>query len=228
MSVKVMTLVFEYEGLKSTEKLILLAYADHADDSGANVYPSVETVARKTNLNKRTVQRKTKELEEDGFLFSQGWAHCRTKKWRINVNKLRGAAESHPGRESHEGAAENPTEGGSVPPESSINHQDNTSLCEGKHSTIEYFLDCFGAKRFKTKIQGETLLQLEEKFGTETLLEATDWAAKQGMNMGRAILSLETALPKWNKRKIQPPQGSESLPGYSVEELRKIRRTNEH
>jgi len=65
-----------------------------------------------------------------------------------------------------------------------------------------YFLDAFGAKRFRTKAQGAAVLALEQDHGTDVLYQGIDWAAKQGMNMGKAVISLETALPKWgNKRK---------------------------
>jgi hypothetical protein len=64
-----------------------------------------------------------------------------------------------------------------------------------------YFLTAFGAKRFRTMAQKAAILALERDFGTDTLQRGVDWAAKQGMNMGKAVISLETALPKWGKPK---------------------------
>lgn len=63
------------------------------------------------------------------------------------------------------------------------------------------FLAAFGAKRFRTNPQKAAVLALEQAHGTDILSEGVQWAAKQGMNMGKAVLSLETALPKWGKPK---------------------------
>lgn len=66
-------------------------------------------------------------------------------------------------------------------------------LSEGQR----YFLSAFGAKRFKTRIQREAVGALEEKYGSDTLNECIDWAAKRGMNMGSAVVSIEKAIKKW-------------------------------
>jgi hypothetical protein len=41
----------------STSKFVLLALADHANDEGRGAYPSLETLAKKTSMTRRTVQR---------------------------------------------------------------------------------------------------------------------------------------------------------------------------
>ena len=58
------------------------------------------------------------------------------------------------------------------------------------------FLSLFGAKRFKLAIQGITVRGLEEKYGTEKLLELATWAAKNGMSVGKAVVAVESALKK--------------------------------
>ena len=63
MSVKVMAYVWDLE-LQPNKKFILLAYADHANDNGESIFPSNETVAKKTGTSVRTVQRLKKELVE--------------------------------------------------------------------------------------------------------------------------------------------------------------------
>jgi hypothetical protein len=70
-------------------------------------------------------------------------------------------------------------------------------LTEGQR----YWLDSFGAKRFANSVQREAVLALERAYGTDVLAAGVQWAAKQGMGMGRALTSLETALPKWGKAK---------------------------
>lgn len=75
------------------------------------------------------------------------------------------------------------------------------TLPDGLSEGQRHFLASFGAKRFKTNIQKAAVLALEREHGTGVLSEGVEWAAKQGMNMGKAVLSLETALPKWGKPK---------------------------
>lgn len=70
------------------------------------------------------------------------------------------------------------------------------------------FLDKFGAKRFRLNAQRDAVLAMEQGHGTTKLLEAATWAAKRGMNVGQAIVSLETALPKWGQPKGQKKHGT--------------------
>lgn len=76
------------------------------------------------------------------------------------------------------------------------------------------FLDRHGAQRFKNRTQADTILSLEQQFGTTVLLEAADWTAKKGMTLGNAITSLETALPKWGRARASPKNGPEPA-GYA-------------
>jgi hypothetical protein len=62
MSVLVMSLCFKSEFGDANRKLVALALGDHADDDGGSVYPSVETIARKTDLSVRCVQDQLREL----------------------------------------------------------------------------------------------------------------------------------------------------------------------
>jgi hypothetical protein len=64
MSIKLMDMVFEADGLTPTQKLVMLALTDYAADDGTSVYPSVETLAHKTALNKSSVRKTLKELRE--------------------------------------------------------------------------------------------------------------------------------------------------------------------
>ena len=72
-------------------------------------------------------------------------------------------------------------------------------LTEGQR----YWLSAFGAKRFANNVQKAAVLALEREHGTDTLVKGVQWAAKQGMSMGRAVTALETALPKWGRPKGQ-------------------------
>lgn len=74
MSVRAMSWAWACDGLNMTERLVLLAYADHADHEGRNVYPSLEMVARKCHCSVRHIRRVTRRLEELGCLEADGRA----------------------------------------------------------------------------------------------------------------------------------------------------------
>jgi DnaD/phage-associated family protein len=65
------------------EKYILLAYADHADQNGRSIYPSVELISKKTGYEERAVQTITRSLEKLGYLVSDGQGPHGTNRWLI-------------------------------------------------------------------------------------------------------------------------------------------------
>ncbi|MDQ7262689.1 helix-turn-helix domain-containing protein [Paracoccus sp. PS-1] len=67
MSVKIMSAVFESETLGPTERLIMLALADHADDTG-RCYPSMQRLCQRTGLSERAVQVNIKKLQGQGYI----------------------------------------------------------------------------------------------------------------------------------------------------------------
>jgi hypothetical protein len=62
-----MSAVWEAD-LPTTEKMVLLAIADAADDDGANAWPSVATLARKASVTPRRVQQVITALVHRGLL----------------------------------------------------------------------------------------------------------------------------------------------------------------
>lgn len=100
MSALVMGLVWELP--KTTEfgraeKIVLLAYADHADSNGRNIYPSVDLIARKTFYEERAVQITTRKLESSGYLIPDGVGPRGTNRWRIPIeNTSEGGAKIAP------------------------------------------------------------------------------------------------------------------------------------
>lgn len=80
MSVKAMAMVWdlecpkEYNGIefRPSHKFTLLAYADHADHHGKNIFPAVLTVSKKTGLDERTTQRLTRDLTAMGIMVPDG------------------------------------------------------------------------------------------------------------------------------------------------------------
>ena len=66
MSIRVMSQVWDLQ-LSSTEKLVLLALADCANDEG-ECWPSIATIGRKACIGERSVQRSIQSLKEAGHL----------------------------------------------------------------------------------------------------------------------------------------------------------------
>jgi hypothetical protein len=89
MSVKVMGLVWDLtkDVIEREEKYVLLAYADHADHKGYNIYPSVPTIMAKTLYEERSVQLITRALVQKGFLVPDGKGPHGTNKWRIPLDE---------------------------------------------------------------------------------------------------------------------------------------------
>lgn len=86
-----MTAAFKLN-LPSTDKFVLVAMADYAQDDGTHCYPSVETLARKTNLCERSVRYALRRLELAKLLVAQGVSNGRTPtKYRIALeNSVQG------------------------------------------------------------------------------------------------------------------------------------------
>lgn len=68
MSVYVSSWVWEHSNATGNARLVLLAIADCADDSGANAWPSLQSIARKAKVSRRTAIRAISELVDMGEL----------------------------------------------------------------------------------------------------------------------------------------------------------------
>ena len=97
MSIRLMSDVWRTP-LPTTEKMVLLVIADHANDEGTQSYPSQATIAEKASISIRTVQRAVNTLVDEGYIrmfkHSGGSANCREDRrphlYQINIAKLRG------------------------------------------------------------------------------------------------------------------------------------------
>ena len=67
MSIRVMAKVWKLE-LPCSQKIVLLALADHANHNGKSIYPSVDLLTRKTGLTRRGVQKSLRQLETLGYI----------------------------------------------------------------------------------------------------------------------------------------------------------------
>lgn len=90
MSNRVLNYVFDESPATGNDRLVLFAIADEADDDGTNAYPSIDRIARKSRVNKRTVMRCLQRLEETGELVvhrpeTRGRGHHNT--YRVVMRK---------------------------------------------------------------------------------------------------------------------------------------------
>lgn len=77
MSIAIMTEVWKLQGLSGTEKLVLLALADNANDAG-ECFPSVSMLASKTCVCERAVRNAIRDLEAMGYVSSESRAGTST------------------------------------------------------------------------------------------------------------------------------------------------------
>jgi len=193
---------------------------------------SIQNIADRAGISRKTAERHMKKLVEAGYLTriaERNHAPCEyadTGKVKIEgLLAARGKSESPttgkvsqkvlPGKsesptrsdtKSHLGKSESPTK---IPIQDTSQESSKKQLAARAPPASKLtagqrqFLDKFGAKRFKTNVQRDAVLAMEQKHGTTRLLEGATWASKCGMNVGKAIVSLETALPKWGQPKGQ-------------------------
>lgn len=68
MSITVMSQIFKKQMGSSSRKMLAVRLADFADDNGRGIWPSVNTLARETDLSERTVQRLLRDFVDEGLL----------------------------------------------------------------------------------------------------------------------------------------------------------------
>jgi hypothetical protein len=94
MSVKVMTMVWERYPDGGGDMLLALALADHSHDDGTHIYPSVDSLAKKTRQSVRTVQYQLGRMKEAGWLIATNagdGGRGRHAEYRISPDWLNGA-----------------------------------------------------------------------------------------------------------------------------------------
>jgi len=85
MSIRVSRAVWCLD-LPTSEKIVLLAYADFADDTGGRVFPSYDTIADMTGIKRRQVINITHKLKAKGLLQIEkagGRGRYSTNHWCI-------------------------------------------------------------------------------------------------------------------------------------------------
>jgi len=116
--------------LRPAVKAVLQTLAWYADTNGKNIYPAVNTIARRTSLKRRTVQKVLRELEAQLIICAVGsrlGGRRHSTHYEINIKKLqelqKTANAAHPSwrnkseRDSQERVNATPTKGARRSPE---------------------------------------------------------------------------------------------------------------
>jgi hypothetical protein len=123
MSVEQMAEVWKLE-LAPNKRLVLLAYADHADEDGNNVFPSLARIAHKTGYSRDQVRRISRELKDDNLMVLVNGATS-TKPAEYKLTLWRGS--KLPPLKPRRGVAHDPSRvGAPMPPEPSVEPSVNT------------------------------------------------------------------------------------------------------
>jgi hypothetical protein len=96
MSIRAMTIVFDSNEPPSN-KLLLLALTDFGNDDGLSIYPSLNTLAKKTSLSRRHVVRIIAELEERGIVAVDRGQTKKSNQYHVILKKLMGSDTMSPG-----------------------------------------------------------------------------------------------------------------------------------
>ena len=89
MSYRLQPLIWNTD-MKPGQRFVMLALVDYADDNGRNIYPSIETLSKKTGYSERNVQRILKSLEDDGLIIITGRSKYGTIRIMLNLPAIQG------------------------------------------------------------------------------------------------------------------------------------------
>ena len=87
MSIRVQSEVWQLD-VENHLAFLIMAMADHADDDGGNVYPSVAYLAWKTGQSHRSTQRGLKILRDQGIAIQVDNQQRITKQYRLDFTNV--------------------------------------------------------------------------------------------------------------------------------------------
>ena len=121
MSIRLMNEVWVLPELNATQKLVMLALADWANDEGL-CWPSIDRLGQKTSMAGRSVQRIIRELENMGFVKRDEVTGRGNRYWILAP-----LTECHPRHSVTPPLTECHPTPDTVSPNTSITHQGNNS-----------------------------------------------------------------------------------------------------
>ena len=100
MSIKVMSLVWDYFNNSGSEKLVMLAMADWCNDTGGSLHPSMATIAKKTCVSECQARRTIHSLINQGFLSVVGNLNGgdpgKSRQYQVNLLLLTPSTDASP------------------------------------------------------------------------------------------------------------------------------------
>jgi len=204
-------MAFDAQISKSSTKFVLVALADYANESG-EAYPSVETICRKTSLNRKTVLAAFKDLQTIKYISDSGERKGKTqqiKVWQLHSfnSTKNGTLKESQKRDS--------TENGTVP-KTDTKQPKNGTLKESQKRDIEPSVSLTvsepsvregGSARFKKPTIGEIdQYALEEKLNLDGF---SDYYESNGWRVGKNKMKCWKASARnWSRRQQQYGKGS--------------------
>lgn len=176
MSIRVMTEVWK-TNLATTEKMVLLVIADHANEDGTEAWPSQATIATKCSITVRTVQRCIRTLVQQKYIYVQkragGSIDCREdrrpNRYTINLTRLRG--DKMTGRHNdQDGATIAPATGRHTRP---MNHPQDPSI---EPSLFDTFWQIYPKRVAKGAAQKAWATALKSASAQDIIAGATRYA----------------------------------------------------
>lgn len=83
--------------LPPTQRLVALALADHANDEGSSIWPSIDTLEAKTGLSRTAVKGCLRTFRALGLVVVEGYrrtkAHGRVPIYRMSADRLRAGGD---------------------------------------------------------------------------------------------------------------------------------------
>ena len=144
MSIKVMSWVWDNAPNQGGELLVLLGMADHANDAGERIFPSVESLGHKARLSRRQVQRILRNLEAAGQIrqlghhIPKGRPDRATIEYAIDMTKCR-PVESGVTSKTERGGAGDANGAPPMSPDPSLEPSKEPSLPDDSISVQELF-----------------------------------------------------------------------------------------
>lgn len=93
MSIGLMNAISDCEGLDDEGLANTLVWmANYAADDGSHCWPAVVTLARKCKVDRRTIQRRLRKLEDDGWIKTVGQSGNHTTEYQIVVERIQQGA----------------------------------------------------------------------------------------------------------------------------------------
>lgn len=94
MSVRAMTWAWSISVGDGTDKAVLVALADHADEANS-CWPSIDHLVSKTEFSERTIRRAIRSLEEAGWISTQGGVgRGHTSRYILHLERTEKGSES--------------------------------------------------------------------------------------------------------------------------------------